>query len=177
MTPPSATVVRSRRRHDAARGVTLVAQRLAIEHSLDGFTMDQLADPAGVSRRTLFNYFPTKDDAVLGELPTAEEGAFETFRAGGPSGRLLLDLGGLATHLIRAVSPEPTDVRTFQLVLERNPRLLIRANVRFEDYVAGFYREIAEREGNAADDIRPRVAIAVVVSLYEIALKEFTRSR
>ncbi len=175
VTPPPVSVVagRSRRRHDAARAVTLVAQRLATEHGLDGFTMEQLADAVGVSRRTLFNYFPTKDDAVLGELPPVEERALETFRARGPSGRLLLDLGVLATHLIGAISPEPEEVRALQLVLERNPRLMVKANARFEDYVAGFRREIAEREGYAADDIRPRVAVAVVVSLYESALKEF----
>ena len=153
--------------------MTLVAQRLAAEHGLDGFTMEQLADAVGVSRRTLFNYFPTKDDAVLGELPAPEEGALETFRSGGPSGRLLLDLGVLATHLIGAVSPEPEEIRLAQLVLERNPRLLVKANTRFQDYVAGFRREISEREGYAADDIRPRVAVAVIVSLYESALEEF----
>ena len=37
-----------------------------LEHGLDGFTMEQLAERVGVSRRTLFYYFPAKDDAVLG---------------------------------------------------------------------------------------------------------------
>lgn len=153
--------------------MTLAAQRLATERGLDGFTMDQLAEAVGVSRRTLFNYFPTKDDAVLGELPAAPEGALEIFRSGGPSGRLLLDLGVLATHLIGAVSPEPQEIRTAQLALERNPRLLLKANARFHEYVTGFHREIAEREGYAADDLRPRVAVAVIVSLYETALEQF----
>ena len=40
---------------DAARG-------LAAAHGSDGFTVDQVAQVAGVSRRTVFNHFATVDD-------------------------------------------------------------------------------------------------------------------
>ena len=39
---------------------------LTLERGLAGFTMQELADAADVSRSTLFNYFPSKADAVLG---------------------------------------------------------------------------------------------------------------
>ena len=35
---------------------------------LDGWTMEDLAGAAEVSRRTLFNYFSSKVDAVLGAV-------------------------------------------------------------------------------------------------------------
>ena len=40
---------------------------LTLERGLAGFTMQELADAADVSRSTLFNYFPSKADAVLVE--------------------------------------------------------------------------------------------------------------
>ena len=54
--------------------ITLCAQVLADEHGLDGFTMDELATAADVSRRTLFNHFPGKVDAVLGAPGVARRG-------------------------------------------------------------------------------------------------------
>lgn len=39
---------------------------LAVEFGLDGLTVDAIAERAGVSARTFFNYFPAKDDAILG---------------------------------------------------------------------------------------------------------------
>lgn len=69
-----------------AHRITTTAQQLVLEHGLDGFTMEQLAERVGVSRRTLFNYFPGKDDAVLGGPPSVDEDLLGTFRAGGPTG-------------------------------------------------------------------------------------------
>lgn len=38
---------------------------LFIVHGFDGVTIDDIADAAGVSRRTFFNYFPGKEDVVF----------------------------------------------------------------------------------------------------------------
>ena len=82
------------------------AQRLCLDAGFDGFTMDELAEAAEVSRRTLFNYFPSKVDAVLGaaEAPDlASPGLQEVadrFRDGGPHGLLGEDLAELARHLL-----------------------------------------------------------------------------
>ena len=55
------------RHEETAHHISACSQLLADERGFDGFTMEDLADAAGVSRRTLFNYFPGKADAVLGE--------------------------------------------------------------------------------------------------------------
>ena len=41
-------------------------ERLADDRGFDGFTMDELAAAAAVSRRTLFNHVSGKLEAVLG---------------------------------------------------------------------------------------------------------------
>jgi len=48
--------------------VSLVALRLFDELGLDDVTMDQVADAADVSRRTLFRLFPTKASIVWGGM-------------------------------------------------------------------------------------------------------------
>ena len=74
------------KRQLVADAITRCAQQLADEHGLDGFTMDQLAECAGVSRRTLFNYVPGKLDAVLGSMQEPDPEVFSEFLAGGPTG-------------------------------------------------------------------------------------------
>ena len=76
---------RADRRRLTAHRITGCAQRLTLERGLDGFTMDDLAALAEVSRRTLFNYFPGKDDAVLGGPPVLNAGCSRPSVPGDPT--------------------------------------------------------------------------------------------
>ena len=57
---------RDTRRAETARRIRWAALELTREKTFDGWTMDELAERAEVSRRTLFNYFDSKADVVLG---------------------------------------------------------------------------------------------------------------
>jgi len=48
--------------------VALLALRHFAEHGYDATTMDEIASLAGIGRRTLFRYFPSKPDLVWGGL-------------------------------------------------------------------------------------------------------------
>ncbi|MFS0703182.1 TetR/AcrR family transcriptional regulator [Cellulomonas sp. 179-A 9B4 NHS] len=92
-----------RERKKAARRAALVdaTHRLVAEHGLDTVTVEMVCAEAGVAPRTFFNYFATKDDAVLGHSPwTLDAGAAAVFAAGGPSGHLLDDLVSLLAPVL-----------------------------------------------------------------------------
>jgi len=66
MTPADTLSLRERKKletwdliHDAAAG-------LALDEDIPCVTVEAIASEAGVSQRTFFNYFPTKEDAILG---------------------------------------------------------------------------------------------------------------
>lgn len=61
--------LRQRQRLETLRGLHLAASELAEEGGLAAATVDAIADRAGVSRRTFFNYFASKEDAILGLVP------------------------------------------------------------------------------------------------------------
>jgi len=49
-----------------ARAIEEAALDLAIEHGYAAVTVDMICERVGVTQRTFFNHFPTKDDALLG---------------------------------------------------------------------------------------------------------------
>lgn len=59
-----ASGLRARKREATHVALADAAFALAREHGLDGFTVDDVARSANVSRRTFFNYFASKEEAV-----------------------------------------------------------------------------------------------------------------
>jgi AcrR family transcriptional regulator len=59
--------IRERTRRLAQTELTSVAQDLFVAQGYDGTTVDQIAAAAGMSKRTFFRYFPSKDDLVIGK--------------------------------------------------------------------------------------------------------------
>src|SRR3979411_1852440 len=67
----SSTVgLRERKKADTRSAISRAALRLAVEHGPDAITVDDIAAAAVVSPRTVFNYFATKEEAILGFDPT-----------------------------------------------------------------------------------------------------------
>lgn len=58
--------LRARKRARTAEAIHLAAAELVMEHGLDATTIEAISERADVSPRTFFNYFPSKEDAVLG---------------------------------------------------------------------------------------------------------------
>ena len=126
----SATTSEARRRATSYR-ISVCAQRLTAEHGLDGWTMDDLAEASGVSRRTLFNYYPGKVDAVLGPAPELSAEAVEQFRLRGAKSDLVRDLRTLGAELLDAQDLGREDVERSRRILLDTPRLLAAAHDRF----------------------------------------------
>lgn len=57
--------LRTRKKAATRQSLHEAALRLAMEHGLDGVTVEDIADAVGVSRRTFSNYFTNKEDAIL----------------------------------------------------------------------------------------------------------------
>ena len=62
----SADFPREQRKRATTRALTDAARRLTTERGFAGFTVEELCTEVGVSRRTFFNYFESKENAVFG---------------------------------------------------------------------------------------------------------------
>lgn len=168
---------RERRRIETEHRITICAQRLTDELGLDGFTMDDLAAAADVSRRTLFNYFSGKIDAVLGNPPDLSSSAVATFVAGGPHGHLMDDLGELsAVFLDSKVLTQQEMDRARRVVIEE-PRLIVAVHERFETLSGDLVDLILAREGAGFGVDRARLLIRLMVAVFDSCMTAAVEGR
>ncbi len=82
--------LRERRRLETARDIQRATLRLAAERGFEHVTTEAIAEAAGVSPRTFFNYYTNKEAASVGRPPPFSEEARTGLRTG--SGSLTDDL-------------------------------------------------------------------------------------
>lgn len=135
--------------------------------------MEELAEAAEVSRRTLFNYYPGKIDAVLGDAPVLSGEPLERFRSRAAGSNLVEDPRELATELMDDRSLRREDVARTRRLLRSSPRLLTAAHDRFLVMTGQIVEEIRTREGDSFDAQRAQVAVRLLCSLFDAALDSF----
>jgi AcrR family transcriptional regulator len=132
--------LRERKRLVTRRSIQLAVLDLVAERGLEGVTVDEVSRIADISPRTFFNYFASKEEALMGnspELPSGEQ--VERFVTGGSPGSLLDDITAL---LISAGEASSNDVEIFHrrhALLKQYPHLFAMrmATMRvFEEEVA-----------------------------------------
>lgn len=57
--------LRERKRRETRQRIAEVGQRLFLINGYEGTTLDAIATEAGISRRTFFSYFKSKDDVIM----------------------------------------------------------------------------------------------------------------
>jgi AcrR family transcriptional regulator len=159
-----------------ASQLTAVSRRLTAEHGLAGWTTEEVCDAVGVSRRTFFNYFSSKDEAVLG-IDEGDDGRrfAERFLARGSRGwpAVLDDVVDLAIEHTRLSGMTSADHGAehahFHAALNREPRLLalfMGATREREQQLAGL---IAQREGVAQRDPHIQALVLLLTTLLRTA--------
>jgi AcrR family transcriptional regulator len=159
--------LRTRKKAATRQSLHEAALRLAMTYGLDGVTVEDIADEAGVSRRTFSNYFANKEDAILhadrdrtrllltliAERP-ADEGAWQALRA-----------AAAGLFLGRAV-PDPAWVEQLRL-LRRHPSLLARQAT---DQIAVEQELATLLVDRGADDELARLMAATFLSVFRTAV-------
>lgn len=161
--------LRERKRAATRVAITSIARQLTAERGLSGYTVDEVCEQADISRRTFFNYFPSKEDAILGhsddDIPAD---LIEDFVAGGevsPSGTisptLFEDLIGLSLALSDNMAASEEETRQLIGVVKKEPQLMLKIIGATEKREGEFARILARREGVDPQD--PVIQMAVVL--------------
>src|SRR3954470_18134478 len=137
------------------------ALRLVAERGLDSVSVDDIAARADVSPRTFFNYFPTKDDAVLGLDPLASDRMIEEFLARPRAESPVQALRAVA-RTQAAEMAEETELWPLRLrVIDAHPALLGRLAASFGEAERVLADAIAQRTGTRVGDAYPTLLAGV----------------
>jgi AcrR family transcriptional regulator len=149
--------------------LSAAAEELFLSHGFEKTTVEQIARAAGVSRRTFFRYYESKEDVMvertdrLGELLLAELAARP--RSEPP-------LVAIRNALVAAAQAglAERDLTRYVILLLRETRALRRAVMerrnRLEERIAAL---MARRLGAAGDDDTPMLLAFVTRALYDTA--------
>lgn len=153
---------------------------LVIERGYDGFTMDELAEKVGVSRRTLFNHVPDKASAVLGpQFTETTHPALADFRTKKPHGTLRADLVAAIEAFARQADASglhaPSIHRLVNDAIASDARVAALVMTRFEAVTRQLESLVCEREGWPTGDLRARALAAWFLALIKLTMDEMSQ--
>jgi AcrR family transcriptional regulator len=155
------------------------AMRLFLEQGFEGTTMEQIANEVGISRRSLFRYFGTKEDIVLGNLVEAGEAVRDALEirpaAEPPWEALRAAIGSLA------LAPEYSPERNLKIskMLYGTPSLRaahLEKQLRWQELLVPNIRMRLGAETGDASDPRARAIVACALTCLDVAVETWTRS-
>ena len=152
-----------RSRQTAYAEITSVAMRLFLDQGFERTTIDQIASTAGISRRSFFRYFGTKEDIVLGDLASQGElmrDALEKVpQTVGP-----WDALRQALHAVDALEVEPGVTLKIATMMYGTPSLRSRSIEKHLHWQSLLVPDIRRRLGLADDDASDPAPAAIVAS-------------
>lgn len=130
---PAPTTLRERKRLATSLEIHDAAAELTLDRGLHQVTVEEIAERAGISQRTFFNYFATKEDAVLGiQQPVLSEESRERF-LDAASGDLMTRVVRLLGSVFKSTFTPGSSVTRRRELVTAHPELKIRMVARIGD--------------------------------------------
>jgi AcrR family transcriptional regulator len=161
--------LRERKKRETRARIADTALRLFKERGFDQTTVAEVAAAADVSVKTVFNYFPAKEDLFFDRADEVEQIWLDAVADCRPDEPLL---AGLRRRVLSRFADHPNGPGVdFRKVLAGSTLLQARGQQMWashEDAIAG---ALAERLGASADDATARVLAHQVLSIHPMMLR------
>jgi AcrR family transcriptional regulator len=173
-----ATGLRERKKQQTRELLAETARRLFTERGFERVSVVEIAREANVSEKTVFNYFPTKEDLVYWRLESFEEELLATVRDRPPGESVLAAFGRFvsAPRGMLATHDEETRERLAALsrMIASSPALLAREQQIFAGYTDSLAALIADETGSGG--VEPWVVANALMGVHR-SLVDFARRR
>ncbi|HEY2723169.1 MAG TPA: TetR family transcriptional regulator [Pseudonocardiaceae bacterium] len=162
--------LRERKKARTRAAISAAAIALFLERGFDAVSVVEIAAAAEVSKRTLFAYFPAKEDLVLHRIADHEQESAEVVRAR-PPGRAVLDalhehfLDGLRRRdPVTGLNAEPEPLALYEM-LTSTPSLALRLRLYLARSEEALAAALAETARAPLDPLVARLAAAQITAV------------
>jgi AcrR family transcriptional regulator len=178
------TGLRERKKERTRQLIADTARGLFAERGFEAVTVAEIAREAEVAEKTIFNYFPSKEDLFYGRLEAFEDELLAAIRERRPGASVLaafrdfiLTPGGLLdTSGPGGETAATKKLRTINRVISESPALLARERQVFARYADVLARLIADETRSDPDAAEPRAVANALLGVHR-ALVDYVRRR
>lgn len=159
--------LRGRKRAETYARIQAEAMRLFLGRGFEATTLDEIAAAAGVSRRSLFHYFASKEEIVFSTKADFPDLIAEAIGRR-PADEPLLDmvenaLVDLATRF------QSAETRALAKLIHDTPALSAGDQAKYETVERVLAKALADRKGLPETDIACRVTAAAAIGILKLA--------
>ena len=157
--------------------LALAAMNLFVEQGFEKTTVDEIAEAAGVGRRTFFRYFRSKEDVVFPGHGERLAEVVDRLEAADPEEDPLLVVSRTAEMVLDMYLAEPeVSLKRFELT-RQVPSLRDKEITSIDQYQRVFARYLRQRFAEEpSGDLRAAVAAATVVAAHNHVLRQWLKS-
>jgi AcrR family transcriptional regulator len=179
-TAPPEPGLRERKKAQTRELIADTARRLFLERGFEAVPVAEIAREADVAEKTVFNYFPAKEDLFYGRLEAFEEDMLAAVRERG-SGMSIVGAFRDFVMRSRGALQEEGEEATRQLravnrVITESPALQSREREIFARYTESLTELIAKETGSVPGAVEPRVVASALIDVHR-TLIGFVRER
>jgi AcrR family transcriptional regulator len=162
--------LRERKKQRTRETIARAAHELFAGRGYHATTLPEIAEAADVSTRTIFAYFPSKEDILFSNFTVMKEALAQAL-ADRPEGEDALETVRTFILSSHAMAKSDLDERLHQCVTsDETLRSHLRARIaQLEEMLAP---EIAKDLAAADDDIRPRVVAASLTAAFNVLTEQ-----
>ncbi|MCV7356510.1 TetR family transcriptional regulator [Mycolicibacterium fluoranthenivorans] len=156
--------------------VAEMATQLFLAKGFDETTVDEICAAAGLSRRSFFRYFKTKEDVVISQLPVLSDIGCEVFLSRPPDEDVWTALRHSLTPFVEWVDEDHARALAFLALIEKSPTLRFRYLDRVDRWQAGLVAAARTRLAHSGNDLYLPVIVAAATGAYRAAGKIWAQS-
>jgi AcrR family transcriptional regulator len=169
--------LRERKKRETRETIARAAWKLFARRGFDAVTVADIARAATVSEKTVFNYFPTKEDLVFGAGMQRAAALIEAVRTRPPGASIVEPFRRWTMDYLDRVEHDPVDALTaIPRLVMRSDQLRARLFVGWEQEAALLGPVIAEEAGESDDSLIPLVVARTLAWTHRVIFRAaFTR--
>jgi AcrR family transcriptional regulator len=150
--------LRERKKRQTRAAIAEAAMALFAEHGFDAVTVADVARAADVSEKTVFNYFPAKEDLVMLGGEERRAALIEAIRTRGPGVSIVEPFRAATLQFVDSVERDPVEsIVAVPRLVAGSRSLRNRLFLGWEEEAARLTPVIAEETGAAEGDLVPAV--------------------